>query len=59
MIDAILPITQMETGEILNIFLVVVIIGIIVISMELADRVTTKCIIMAILQIMTNNKNKL
>jgi len=55
-IDATPLITQMETGETLNIFLVAAIIAILVIPMELADRITIKCI-MAILRT-TSNKNK-
>jgi len=56
-IDATPSIIQMETGETLNIFLVAAIIAILVILMELADRITIRCI-MTILKTTTSNKNK-
>lgn len=58
MIGATLSITQTETGEMLNILLVVATIVILVIPTELADRATTICI-MTILRTTTSNKNKL
>jgi len=56
-IDATPSIIQIETGETLSIFLMAAIIAILVILMELADRITIKCI-MIILRITTSNKNK-